>query len=327
MDPVTRRLSVRVPATSANLGSGFDTAGLALDYYDELTFTLSADPLNMAAQVLIEGEGADTLPRDESHLVVSAFRRACARYGLGKVGFILEAHNNIPQARGMGSSAEAIVAAVSAAYAASHEGDIDRDEVFAFSASIEGHPDNVAPAVYGGLTVSWTKSGKFKMVNGHVEDAGFRTVNYRVCDDIRVSIFVPDFELSTSQARQALPEQVAFSDAVFNVSHACLLPAALQPAVLSRATDANTLLFEATQDRLHQQYRGPLMQPSADLITLLRSHGFAAAVSGAGPCVAVLHSGNADEELNAIAAPQLASGHWKVLHLDVNTTGVQVERV
>ena len=106
MTPVTRKVRVKVPATSANLGSGFDTVGLALDYHDELEFTLSADPVNTAAQVMIEGEGEDTLPRDETHLVVSTFRRACQTFGLGRVGFILQAHNNIPQARGMGSSAE-----------------------------------------------------------------------------------------------------------------------------------------------------------------------------------------------------------------------------
>lgn len=117
MTPVTRKVRVRVPATSANLGSGFDTVGLALDYHDELEFTLSADPVNTAAQVMIEGEGADTLPRDETHLVVSTFRRACQTFGLGRVGFILQAHNNIPQARGMGSSAEAIVAGIAAAAA------------------------------------------------------------------------------------------------------------------------------------------------------------------------------------------------------------------
>lgn len=117
MTPVTRKVRVKVPATSANLGSGFDTVGLALDYHDELEFTLSADPVNTAAQVMIEGEGEDTLPRDETHLVVSTFRRACQTFGLGRVGFILQAHNNIPQARGMGSSAEAIVAGIAAAAA------------------------------------------------------------------------------------------------------------------------------------------------------------------------------------------------------------------
>ena len=124
MTPVTRKVRVKVPATSANLGSGFDTVGLALDYHDELEFTLSADPVNTAAQVMIEGEGEDTLPRDETHLVVSTFRRACQTFGLGRVGFILQAHNNIPQARGMGSSAEAIVAGIAAAAAFAQDDDL-----------------------------------------------------------------------------------------------------------------------------------------------------------------------------------------------------------
>lgn len=145
MTPVTRKVRVKVPATSANLGSGFDTVGLALDYHDELEFTLSADPVNTAAQVMIEGEGEDTLPRDETHLVVSTFRRACQTFGLGRVGFILQAHNNIPQARGMGSSAEAIVAGIAAAAAFAQDDDLNRDAVFELAAAIEGHPDNVAP--------------------------------------------------------------------------------------------------------------------------------------------------------------------------------------
>ena len=134
MTPVTRKVRVRVPATSANLGSGFDTVGLALDYHDELEFTLSADPVNTAAQVMIEGEGADTLPRDETHLVVSTFRRACQTFGLGRVGFILQAHNNIPQARGMGSSAEAIVAGIAAAAAFAQDDELNRDAVFELAA-------------------------------------------------------------------------------------------------------------------------------------------------------------------------------------------------
>ena len=137
MTPVTRKVRVRVPATSANLGSGFDTVGLALDYHDELEFTLSADPVNTAAQVMIEGEGADTLPRDETHLVVSTFRRACQTFGLGRVGFILQAHNNIPQARGMGSSAEAIVAGIAAAAAFAQDDELNRDAVFELAAAID----------------------------------------------------------------------------------------------------------------------------------------------------------------------------------------------
>ncbi len=161
MKPVCNSVSVRVPATSANLGSGFDTAGIALDYADSLVFTVvdnhSKNSLDYAGnvRVIIHGEGEDTLPKDETHLVVATFRKACKIFGLPNLRFTLEAHNRIPQARGMGSSAEAIVAAVAAAWAFAHEGELNREAIFEIAAAIEGHPDNVAPAVFGGLTMSW----------------------------------------------------------------------------------------------------------------------------------------------------------------------------
>lgn len=356
MTPVTDRVHVRVPATSANLGSGFDTVGIALDYHDELTFTL--DPTGNAARVVIEGEGADTLPRDETHLVVSTFRRACRTFGLGHLGFTLEAHNHIPQARGMGSSAEAIVAGIAAAAAFAQGGELNRQAIFDLAATIEGHPDNVAPAVFGGLTVSWDFStaegvGSVPIPGGEPLHGGFHTVNYPVDAAITSAVFVPDYELSTEKARQALPAQVPYRDAIHNVSRVGLLPAAMNPASVVGGEDApvtgadtgagagtgegascgdrlaatsNTLLYTATQDRLHQPYRAALMEPSWRLIERFRSRGFAAAVSGAGPCVLVLHYGDAREAIDAIAAEELASGHWRVLHLPINTQGVTVER-
>lgn len=354
MNPVTRRVHVRVPATSANLGSGFDTVGLALDYHDELTFTLSDDPADTDAHVIIEGEGARTLPRDETHLVVSTFRRACRTFGLGRLGFTLEAHNRIPQARGMGSSAEAIVAGIAAAAAFAQEGELNRSAIFDLAATIEGHPDNVAPAVFGGLTVSWDFStaegvGSVPIPGGEPLHGGFHTVNYPVDPAIAAAVFVPDYELSTEKARQALPATLPYRDAVYNVSRVGLLPAAMNPGALASTTTAsdgsdadggiaasvtpsalaataNTLLYTATQDKLHQPYRAALMEPSWNLIERFRSHGYAAAVSGAGPCVLVLHYGDARGAIDAIAAEDLASGHWRVLHLPIDTTGVTVER-
>ena len=331
MEPICTQVKVRVPATSANLGSGFDTVGLALDYHDELTFTLSRDPSNRAAQVLIYGEGEDTLPRDETHLVVSTFRKACQTFGLGKVGFILEAHNNIPQARGMGSSAEAIVAGIAAAAAFAQEGRLNRDSIFELAAAIEGHPDNVAPAVYGGMTVSWNFDtaegvGSVPIPGGDPLHGGFHTVKYAVDPGVTAAVFVPDYELSTEKAREALPGEVAYRDAVFNVSRVALMAAALNPRALASGEEPNALLYAATQDRLHQPYRKGLMQPSWDLIQAFRSRGFAAMVSGAGPCVLVLHHGDAVADIDEVAAEQLASGHWKVLHLPIDTVGVQVER-
>ncbi len=161
-------------------------------------------------------------------------------------------------------------------------------------------------------------------------NTGFRSVNYLVDAGVRASIFVPDYELSTAQARAALLNTVPFADAVFNVSRMGLLIGAMNPSALSALAgeqDPNELLFTATQDKLHQSYRAPLMKPSAELIDLLRENGYAAAVSGAGPCVCVLHNGDASDELNQIAAAQLASGHWRVLHLNVDTQGVQVARL
>lgn len=157
---------------------------------------------------------------------------------------------------------------------------------------------------------------------------GFHTINYRVADDLTAAVFVPDYELSTEKARQALPTEIPFKDAVHNVSRVSLLPAAMNPAMLASGSrqNANALLFAATQDRLHQPYRASLMEPSWALIEKMRSHGFASTVSGAGPCVLVLHHGDAHEELEQIAAEELASGHWRVLHLAVDTKGVQVER-
>ena len=243
MNPICNSVHVRVPATSANLGSGFDTVGLALDYHDELTFTLNDDPNDGIAHVIIHGEGADALPRDETHLVVSTFRRACATFGLGRLGFTLEATNNIPQARGMGSSAEAIVAGIAAAAAFAQTGDLNRPAVFDMAAQIEGHPDNVAPAVFGGLTVSWDFEtaegvGSVAVPGGEPLHGGFHAVNYPVDPSITAAVFVPDYELSTEKARQALPRELPYKDAVYNVSRVGLLPAAMNP---SRASPASPL--------------------------------------------------------------------------------------
>lgn len=384
MNPICNRVHVRVPATSANLGSGFDTVGLALDYHDELTFTLNDDPNDGIAHVIIHGEGADTLPRDETHLVVSTFRRACATFGLGRLGFTLEATNSIPQARGMGSSAEAIVAGIAAAAAFAQAGDLNRPAIFDMAAQIEGHPDNVAPAVFGGLTVSWDFEtaegvGSVAVPGGEPLHGGFHAVNYPVDPAITAAVFVPDYELSTEKARQALPKELPYKDAIYNVSRVGLLPAAMNPVVLAQAAQqgksgvaaaaadsatcacrdnnaahgacgcaseavanvhepvpagsfaaaaaqSNALLFAATQDKLHQPYRGALMPPSTDLIAMFRAKGYAAAVSGAGPCVLVLHYGDAREAIDQLASEQLASGRWRVLHLPINTAGVEIER-
>ena len=360
MKPVCNSVSVCVPATSANLGSGFDVAGIALDYADSLVFTLD-DSLDDSqdVRVIIHGEGEDTLPKDETHLVVRAFRKACEAFGLPRLRFTLEAHNRIPQARGMGSSASAIVSGVAAAWAFAHNEDLNKQAIFELAATIEGHPDNVAPAVFGGLTTSW-KNGE-----------EFHTVRYNVSKKIRATIFVPNFTLSTQMARQALPEKVPYADAVFNVSRACLLPIAFGDfgdfSAFADSCDSanscdscakttlsrNDLLFTATQDAIHQPYRASLMQPTWDLVKALRDKGFAAAISGAGSCAAVFYeeksqaaveannATNINEKIESaeiesaetaagkiekIAKPLLVGCDWKILHVKIDSHGVTASR-
>lgn len=342
MKPVCDSVSVCVPATSANLGSGFDVAGIALDYADSLVFTLN-DTLDDSqdVRVIIHGEGEDTLPKDETHLVVRAFRKACEAFGLPRLRFTLEAHNRIPQARGMGSSASAIVSGVAAAWAFAHNGNLNKQAIFELASSIEGHTDNVAPAVFGGLTTSWKNGDEF------------HTVRYGVSKQIRATIFVPNFTLSTQMARQALPEKVPYVDAVFNVSRACLLPIAFGDfgdfgdsrdsanscdSCVKSTLSRNDLLFTATQDAIHQPYRASLMQPTWDLVKALRDKGFAAAISGAGSCAAVFYeekspatvdennATNISEKIEKIAEPLLSGCDWKVLHVHVDSIGVAITR-
>ncbi|MFU0518836.1 homoserine kinase [Gardnerella vaginalis] len=342
MKPVCDSVSVCVPATSANLGSGFDVAGIALDYADSLVFTLN-DTLDDSqdVRVIIHGEGEDTLPKDETHLVVRAFRKACEAFGLPRLRFTLEAHNRIPQARGMGSSASAIVSGVAAAWAFAHNGNLNKQAIFELASSIEGHPDNVAPAVFGGLTTSWKNGDEF------------HTVRYGVSKQIRATIFVPNFTLSTQMARQALPEKVPYADAVFNVSRACLLPIAFGDFgdfgdsrdsanscdfCVKTTLSRNDLLFTATQDAIHQPYRASLMQPTWYLVKALRDKGFAAAISGAGSCAAVFYeeksqatvdennATNISEKIEKIAEPLLNGCDWKVLHVHVDSIGVAITR-
>lgn len=336
--PVCRQVTVDVPATSANLGSGFDCAGLALDFCDHLTFTLpQVDPDGSGVDraeragreartlVTVKGEGQGRLPVDGRNLVASTFRRACAAFGLEVDDVFLEADNRIPQARGMGSSASALVGAVAAADAFCHSGRIDRHRVFELAASYEGHPDNVAPAVYGGLTISWPLAGADREGPG-----GYGTVGYPVDEGVEAAILVPDFRVPTSQARQILPDGLSMSDAVFNMARVGLLPAALGPSATEvGATGSGDrregLLYTATQDRVHQPFRRSLMPASWTLVERLRGQGLAAAISGAGPSVIVLHRGRR-EEIAHLAGPELAGGHWDLLDLPIRTGGVEVTR-
>lgn len=305
--PVGRSVRVAVPATSANLGPGFDTLGLALELRDEVTFTVVDGP----ASARVTGEGADSLPDDGTHLIVRLALGHLARRGATAPGLALEAHNVIPHSRGLGSSAAAVVAALAGADGLLEPGDrLDADGLLDACARREGHPDNVAPALAGGATASW------------IDDAtgGFRTAGLRLHPDVVPVIAVPDTRLATHTARGLLPETVPHAVAAAQAGRAALLSHAL-------AEDPE-LLLPATRDWLHQDFRAAAMPDSARLITALRRAGHAAVVSGAGPTVLVLAAGAAAAEeaaglLRAEAAS--TSARWEVTVTAVAAEGVRVE--
>ncbi len=268
MDLAGRRVSVRVPATTANLGPGFDTLGLALGYYDELEVSVRDKP---GATVTIIGVGHGTVPTDETNLIVTSMAFAFDKLGQKMPGIDLVAHNNIPHGRGMGSSGAAIVGGIMAAKGIL-EGvvDVTPAQLLEFATELEGHPDNVAPALFGGLTIAWTTP------------TGPRSKKLMVHRGVSPLVLVPEFTMSTELARSLQPANVPHEDAIFNVSRSALLIAAL--------TQSPELLLEATEDKLHQNYRAEAMPETSMLIRELRAAGFAAVVSGAGPSILVLCS-------------------------------------
>jgi homoserine kinase len=297
-----RSVSVKVPATSANLGPGFDTLGLALALYDELTVTVREQP---GATVDVRGVGAGDVPTDESNLVVRAIAHAFAAYDQPMPGLDLVAHNVIPHGRGMGSSGAAIVAGILAAKGLL-EGtvEMDADALLGLATDLEGHPDNVAPALFGGLTIAW------------VGQEGPQHKKLMVHRGVSPLVFVPEMKMSTALARSLQPDSVPHEDATFNVSRSALLVAAL--------IQSPELLLAATEDRLHQNYRAAAMPETNALIMMLREHGLAAVVSGAGPSLLVLGSDPGQRLRAAELVARHAESPWQALMLAVDFKGATV---
>lgn len=301
MIPVGRKVTVKVPATSANLGPGFDTLGMALSFYDELHVEAVA---SNDVYVEVIGEGAGEVATDETNLVVRSIAFVFDRYQQKLPGLRLRAHNQIPHGRGMGSSGAAVVSGIMAAKGLL-EGvvEISNQELLEMATSLEGHPDNVAPALFGGLTIAWE------------DETGPHHKKLFVHRGVSPLELVPNQKMSTALARSLQPESVPHDDAVFNVSRSALLIAAL--------TQSPELLLAATEDRLHQDYRASAMPETEAVIELMRSHGHAAVVSGAGPSVLVL----ASDPFERIEAAKLASKHypqWRALLLAVDFKGATV---
>jgi homoserine kinase len=290
-------IRVRVPATSANLGSAFDCGGLALSLYDELVAQITDEE---GINVDIHGEGADDLPRNHRHLVAKSMLAAFDAMGGRPRGFALVCANHIPHGRGLGSSSAAIVGGIVLARALVVGGDqlLPDADALALATELEGHPDNVAATLLGGFTIAWT------------EGSG-RAVTLPAHRDIVPVVCIPTSSLATKKARGLLPETVAHADATFNVSRSALLVAAI--------TKFPGLLMEATDDKLHQQQRGEAMPRSLELVAKLREAGFPAAISGAGPTVIAL----VNKQTAPLVAP-LVGAKFDVLELAVDQSGAAV---
>jgi homoserine kinase len=289
---------VRVPATSANLGPGFDAFGLALSLYDEVEAQVTAGGLSIE----VTGEGVESVPRDEEHLILRAMRAAFTALGGQPPGIALRCLNRIPHGRGLGSSAAAICAGVVAARALVLQGHelLDDQDVLALATRLEGHPDNVAACLRGGFTVAWT------------EPEGPGVVRLRPAQDIVPVAFIPAMPLSTSHARGLLPPTVPHADAAANAGRAALLVVAV--------THRPDLLFSATEDRLHQTYRSPAMPESADLVAALRAEGVPAVISGAGPTVLAL----ADRATADKISGTVSDARWTVRQVCVDDNGASL---
>jgi homoserine kinase len=256
-------ITVEVPATSANLGPGFDCFGLALDWRERVNLAV----IEHGYQLEVSGEGAAELPRDESHLIIRSALVGLADLGAQAPGLWLGCRNTIPHGRGLGSSSGAIVAGLVAA-AGLADAEVKRDWLLGHATAIEGHPDNVAAAIYGGFVLAYQARSGVTVAQGRVDAA------------IGAALLIPETSLATEAARGLLPDTVPHIDAAANSGRAALL-------VHAMASEPQ-LLYEATCDWLHQGYREAAMPRSYELMKSLRGQGFAAMISGAGPSVLVL---------------------------------------
>jgi homoserine kinase len=286
---------VRVPASSANLGPGFDALGLALGLYDVVEVQVIDSGLKI--EVIDAGAGgvAD-VPTDETHLVVRALRRACAHLGVRPPGLHLRCSNAIPHARGLGSSAAAVVSGVAAGYALA-EKPLD-DDALQLAAEFEGHADNAAASLFGGFVIAWCEP-----------DGRFHAESLPPHASIRPLLAVPDLRSSTDATRGLLPTRVPHVDAAFGAGRAALAVLAL--------TSRPDLLLAATADRLHQDYRAPAYPASARLVADLRERGIAAAISGAGPSVLALTT-------DGTIPPGIGADGFDITELPVDSAGVRV---
>ena len=297
-------VQVQVPASSANLGPGFDCLGLALNMNDRYMAQVMDEP---GVDIDVTGEGAESVPTTDKNLVIKAMHKGFDFLGGRPRGIALRQLNVIPHGRGLGSSAAAIVGGLALARALVLGGNerMSHEDMLNIANEMEGHPDNVAAAIYGSANVAWQESQR-----GHVVA---QSLNIEVDPRISALAFVPSTELSTSKARKMLPETIPHHDATRNSANSALLVHAL--------TLRPDLLYRATEDFLHQSYRAEAMPASFALLTKLRAAGVAAFISGAGPTVLALHTGNESDVAELIRA---AGSKFEAKSLEIARSGATI---
>ena len=297
-------IQVQVPATSANLGPGFDSFGLALGMHDRYVAQILDDA---GLDIDVTGEGADEVPRTDKNLLVKAMNKGFDFLGGKPKGIAVRALNVIPHGRGLGSSASAIVGGLCLARALVLTG-IDKmsdEKLLQLATEMEGHPDNVAAALYGNAVVAWQEDQHGKEIA--------QAISLSVDTRIRAIAFIPSTAVATSKARKMLPETIPHRDAARNSANSALLVHAL--------TLRPDLLFRATEDFLHQSYRSEAMPASFALLTKLRGAGVAAFISGAGPTVLALHTGNESDVAELIRA---AGTKFEAKSLEIARSGAMI---
>ena len=306
--PVGRSVTVAVPASTANLGPGFDAVGLGLGIQDR--YAVEVVPQDAHLEVVLEGEGAGFLPADATHLVVRHLRSALEISGIGWLegyGLRVTCANTIPMSAGLGSSAAAIVGGLGLGLALARGGELteaDLGLVNTHAGIAEGHPDNSSASVYGGLTVSWMPGAQV-----------VRTARPVLHPDIEPVVLVPGgVRLDTAVARALLAPHVPRADAVRQAGRSALLVHAL--------TADPTVLLDATEDWLHQEQRREAYPVTMGAVDRLRAMGHAAVVSGAGPTVLCLTTG--DLIADAVAEARSWGKKWKVLTPGVPDVGLHV---
>ena len=299
-----KQVRVRIPATTANCGPGFDTLGIACTLYNEVVLEL--DGPKESVQLSLTGDGADTLPTNDRNLVLRSVRMVLERANAYDSGIRLSMHNVVPLSRGLGSSSAAIIGGLVAANTMLGT-PFTKPELLDMATKIEGHPDNVAPALYGGFTVSVVQGERVVCLQLPIPE----TLQLVVC--------IPDFRLSTHKARQAIPTTIPHQDAVFNVSRTALLVGAL-------ATGRTEYLSDALDDRLHQPYRAPLIPGMTEVFAAgIKAGALGVTMSGAGPSLMAYTTEKAEAVGEAMVKEFSAQGiSSRYLKLGIDYEGARV---